>query len=278
MLKGTDLKPLGTTRLKVKNPKTQKKYAIEFVVVPDNLTPLIGARTAQQMELITVHQDNFVPVPPPRRQLCEDIRKIETVDELVRRHADVFLKNLGTLPGTVHLQIDENAEPSITPSRRVPTALRGKFKAELDRLESLEVLAKVDESTALVSSVVIATKKSGALKICIDPRPLNQVLKRETHQLPILDDLMPDLARAKVFSTVDLTAGYWHCVLDHESSLLTTFATPFGRYRWRRLPFGLSASSEIFQKRVSQALEGLDGILNITDDVLAGIQCWRHRR
>ena len=79
---------------------------------------------------------------------------------------------------------------------------------------------------------------------------------------------MPDLARAKVFSTVDLTAGYWHCVLDHESSLLTTSATAFGRYRWRRLPFGLSASSEIFQKRVSQALEGLDGILNITDDVL----------
>ena len=79
---------------------------------------------------------------------------------------------------------------------------------------------------------------------------------------------MPELARAKIFSTVDLTAGYWHCILDHESSLLTTFATPFGRYTWKRLPFGLSASSEIFQKRVSQALEGLDGILNITDDVL----------
>ena len=71
-----------------------------------------------------------------------------------------------------------------------------------------------------------------------------------------------------MFSTVYLTAGYWHCVLDDESSLLTTFATPFGRYRWRRLPFGLSASSEIFQKRINQALEGLEGILNITDDIL----------
>jgi hypothetical protein len=116
--------------------------------------------------------------------------------------------------------------------------------------------------------VVIATKKSGALRICIDPRPLNKALKRETYHLPVLDDLMPDLARAKVFSSVDLTAGYWHCVLDEESSLLTTFATPFGRYRWKRLPFGLSASSEIFQKRVNQALEGLNGILNITDDIL----------
>ena len=58
--------------------------------------------------------------------------------------------------------------------------MREKFKAELDRLENLGVLAKVDEPTAWVSSVVIATKKSGALRICIDPIPLNQVLKRDT--------------------------------------------------------------------------------------------------
>ena len=68
---------------------------------------------------------------------------------------------------------------------------------------------------------------------------------------------MPGLARTKIFLTVDLTAGYWHCVLDHESSLLTTFATPFSRYRGRRLPFGLSAFSQIFQKWVSQPTESL---------------------
>ena len=135
MSNGTDLKPLGTTRLKVKNPKTQKKYSIEFVVGPENLTPLIGARTAQQMELMTVHQDNFVPVPPPRRQ------------------------------------IDENAEPSITPSRRVPTALGEKFKAELDRLESLEVLTKVDEPTAWVSSQEVWRSKDMHRSAPVKPSP-----------------------------------------------------------------------------------------------------------
>ena len=216
-----------------------------------------------------MHSDNFISVLPPEKSTHENVRKIETADELLRRHAEVFDKDLGTLPGTVHLQVDEDAKPSITPSQRVPTALREKFKVELDRLEGQGVLAKVDEPTPWVSSsVVLATKKSGALRICIDPRPLNQALKRETFQLPVLDDLLPELSQAKMFSTVDLTAGYWHCVLDDESSLLTTFATPFGRYRWRRLPFGLSASSEIFQKRINQALEGLEGILNITDDIL----------
>ena len=202
------------------------------------------------------------------KKSCEDIRSIATADKLVRHYPGVFAKDLGTLPGTVHLKVDENAEPSVTPSQQILTALREKFKAQLDHLENLGELTKVNEPTAWVSTVVIVTEKSGALRICIDPRLLNQALKRETHQLPILDNLIPELARAKNFSTVDLTAGYWHCVLDDKSSLLTTFATPFGRYQWKRLPFGLSASSEIFQKWVSQALDGLEGILNITGEIL----------
>ena len=81
-------------------------------------------------------------------------------------------------------------------------------------------------------------------------------------------EILLELAQAKAFSTVYLQSGYWHCILDNESSLLTTLATPFGRYPWCRLPFGLSVSSEIFQKRINQTLEGLNGVLNIPDDIL----------
>jgi len=72
----------------------------------------------------------------------------------------------------------------------------------------------------------------------------------------------------RVFTKVDLSSGYWHVVLDEESSMLTTFQTPWGRYRWRRLPFGLAVSSEIFQKRLLEALDGLEGVLCIADDVI----------
>ena len=187
MWNGTEVKPLGTTPLLLRNPKTKKKYSIKFVVVPDNLNPLVGAHTGQQMGLITVHTQSVVPVSPPERKKSEDINKIETAEQLIQQCPDVLSKDLGTLPGTVHLQVAENAKPSITPPRRVPTALREKCKDELNQLENLGVLAKVDEPTAWVSSVVIATNKSGALRICIDPRPLNQALKRETYQLPVLD-------------------------------------------------------------------------------------------
>ena len=89
MWNGTEMKPLGTTRLKVTNPKTGKKYSIEFVVVTDDLTPLLGARTAQQMELITVHEDHFISAPPPQKKSSQDIRNITTADELVPRYPEI---------------------------------------------------------------------------------------------------------------------------------------------------------------------------------------------
>ena len=90
----------------------------------------------------------------------------------------------------------------------------------------------------------------------------------ESEDDPVIGDLLPDLTDACVFTEVDLAAAFWHFVLDDESSVLTTFATPYGRFRWLRLPFGLNVSSEIFQKRLHQELEGLPGVRCIADDVL----------
>lgn len=67
---------------------------------------------------------------------------------------------------------------------------------------------------------------------------------------------------------VDARNGYWHVVLDEESAKLTTFDTRFGCYYWRRLPFGLNVSSEIFQKRIHQALDRLPGLLDVHDDMV----------
>ena len=72
----------------------------------------------------------------------------------------------------------------------------------------------------------------------------------------------------RVFTKVDACTGYWHVVLDEESAKLMTFDTPFGHYYWKRLPFGLSVSSEIFQKRIHQALDGLSGLLDVHDDMV----------
>ena len=139
---------------------------------------------------------------------------------------------------------------------------------ELDRLDETGVIIKVDEPTDWVNQMSVVKKRYGAVRICIDPRPLNLALKREHFKLPVLDDILPRLGNSTRFAVCDLQQGYLHCELDDESSLLTTFATPFGRYRWQRLPFGLKVSSEIFRKRLQQALEGLDNVHCVADDII----------
>ena len=67
---------------------------------------------------------------------------------------------------------------------------------------------------------------------------------------------------------MDLRAGYWHVKLDDESSNLTTFTTPYGRYKWLRLPFGTSVSAEIFAKRLYDCVQDLSGIVCIADDLM----------
>ena len=91
---------------------------------------------------------------------------------------------------------------------------------------------------------------------------------RERYSIPTLEDITHELSNSKYFTKVDLSSGYWHIKLDKKSSFLTTFQINFGRFRWLRLPFGLSVSSEIFQKKLLEAITGLKGIVCIADDIV----------
>ena len=83
----------------------------------------------------------------------------------------------------------------------------------------------------------------------------------------MIDEILPDLSHAKVFTKIDVRNGYWHMQLDDQSSKLTTFAHLTGGTDGKRLPFGVSVASEIFQKRLNQALDQLDGLLTVHDDM-----------
>ena len=147
-------------------------------------------------------------------------------------------------------------------------ALRQPLKEELKRLEDRGVIKKVSEPTDWVSSLVVVRKPSGKLRVCIDPQHLNTTLKRSHYPLPIIEDILPELANAKVFSKADLKDGFLQIELDDESSTLTTFQTPWGRCRYLRMPFGISPAPEYFQQYLDQNLEGLSGVYKIADDIL----------
>ena len=157
----------------------------------------------------------------------------------------------------MHLQIDKDFQPMQLPAHRIPIVMQEKLEKELDTLEQQGIIVKVDVSTDWVSCVVVEQKKNRKLRVCLDLRPLNKALKRAHYPMPVVDDLLPCLSGAKVFSVCDLRSGFWHVALDDDSSVLTAFSTPFGRYRWLQLPFGIAPAPEIFRIDLKQHFQVL---------------------
>ena len=188
-------------------------------------------------------------------------------DNIRAKYPDRF-SGIGKLKGTYTLALQDDARPVIHPPRRVPIQLREQIKAELERMTKLEVIRPVVDPTDWVSSATYVKKKDGSLRICLDPRDLNRALKRGTHLPPMVEDVAHQLRNAKFFSKLDARSGYWAVCLDEESQLLTTFNTPFGRYCFQRLPFGLKTSQDVFQHAMDQTLIGLQGVIAIADDIV----------
>ena len=134
-------------------------------------------------------------------------------------------------------------------------ATRKKVQLKLDELERDGMVQKVTVSTQWISCMVTVVKPNGKIRICLDPKDLNEAVLRENHQLPIIEDVSSRLHSAKVFTKLDARNGFWHAQLDEESSLLTTFHTPFGRYCLGRLPFGICSVPEVFQQRMHKIVE-----------------------
>jgi hypothetical protein len=150
----------------------------------------------------------------------------------------------------------------------VPEKKKAAYLQELERLQREGIIAKEDGHTDWVNSIVPALKPDGSLRLCLDPKDLNDALERNPYYITTVDELSADLNGSKFFSVMDAKQGYWHIPLDHASSLLTTFNTPWGKYRFKRLPFGLKISGDVFQERLDAVLRGISGVTNIVDDCM----------
>ncbi|PIK41369.1 hypothetical protein BSL78_21779 [Apostichopus japonicus] len=137
-------------------------------------------------------------------------------------------------------------------------------------LEDNDIIEKVDGPTPWVSPIVVVPKPHAPdkIRLCVDMRLPNQAIKRERHVTPTVDELIHDLNGSSVFSKLDLNAGYHQLELEHESRNITTFSTHVGLRRYKRLSFGISSAAELFQNVISQTLEGIPGVMNISDDIL----------
>lgn len=145
--------PLGKCTLVVRNCKTNKKFSVELIVVEQDFKPILGKRASEKMKLITFNNSNIFSV--------NDVLSSVAVNVLANRTR--------SLPGLVHLTTDPTHVPGAITSRRVPISLRDKVIAELGKLEQAGLITKVDKPIDSVNRNVVGTKKSGDLRICIDP-------------------------------------------------------------------------------------------------------------
>ena len=175
---------------------------------------------------------------------------------------------IGHFPGKYHIVLDPHAEPVMHAPQKCPIHLREELKAELQKMVEDDVIKKVDEPTAWVSSLTYSRKANGQLRICLDPKDLNRAIRRCHTKAPTLEELTHSFTGAKFFSKMDAKNGYWAVELDEESQLLTTFNSPFSRYCYKRMPFGLVMSQDVYQSCIDQIVEQCPGVIGIADDMV----------
>ena len=208
----------------------------------------------------------------PAIQALELIKRVGSVEDKTfdpQKTFPALFRNLGKLSRPYHIQMKEGAKPfALTAPRRVPVPLLPRVKAELERMRQLGVIVPVREPTNWCSGMMVVPKPQDKVRICVDLTQLNKSVRREHHQLLSVEQTLAQLARAKIFTKLDANSGFWQISLTPESSRLTTFITPFGRFCFTRLPFGITFTPEHFQCQMAEILQDMEGVVCHMDDIL----------
>lgn len=226
-----------------------KTVMAEFQIVNINAVPILGYKICVEMEMV-------------KRVLSV---QSDSKPKFVSEYEDIF-QGLGCLPGKYEIKLKNNAVPVIHAPRKLPFAIKDRVKNKLNEMEQQGIIAKVEGPTDWVSSMVIAKKADGDLRVCLDPKELNEYIKREHFRLPTLDEIVSNISGSKYFSTLDASSGFWQVALCDTD--LCTFNTPFGRYKFLRMPYGICSASEVFHRKIYQNFDDLDGVCMYIDDLL----------
>ena len=275
------------------------------------------AMTGQQVNPVQVPQDtsckahleSCMHVHQPMRQVCKqgellDLRKVKhplngrasvsrlplTKQDILSQYSGCF-EGIGCFPGDPYkFHLNSDHKPAQHAPRKVPIHFETAYKEEIESLVKQGILEEVKEHTDQVNSYVIVEKDTGnhhspnhrvkkKLRICLDPRDLNEALERELYHTRSVDEITAKLQGMTVFTIVDFKKGYWMVVLHPDSRKLTCMALPLGRFQWTQLPMGTVVAQDIFQSKLDAIFIGMEGVIGIADDmIIAGKDEMEHDR
>lgn len=246
------LKALGEVNLNCKIGN--REVCLNFVVVDvKGQSPLLGLPACVNLRLIK------------RVASCSVVFK--SLSDVINKFRLAF-DGLGSLPKEHKISLKSDAVPYIQSPRRVPRALHDRLKLKLHQLESQGIIQQLDGPSEWLNPLVIVEKANGDLRLCLDPKYLNNAIQREHFLIPTAEEIALKLCNKEYFTVLDMKDGYFQIKLDEESSNYTAFGTPFGRYKFLRLPFGIKSAPEVFQKRNYEIFGDLDGVGLYFDDLI----------
>ena len=142
------------------------------------------------------------------------------------------------------------------------------MKTTLDDLLQKDFIAR--SSSPFAAPILFVGKKDGSRRLCTDFRALNKITIKNCYPLPRIEDLQDCLYSAKVFSSIDLTSGYWQIPIRAEDQHKTAFRSRYGHYEWKVMPFGLCNAPATFQRFMNDIFRDLLDVCVVVylDDIL----------
>ena len=186
---------------------------------------------------------------------------------MLSRHESAFGTNGLLKDKSVNITVKENSNAKYCKARAPPYAMRAKIETELERLEKLDIIKKVEYSD-WATPIVPVLKKDGSVRICGDYKvTVNRVLDINRYPIPNIDDIAFELAKGERFTELDFSHAYTQLGLHPDSKRYTTINTHKGLYQYERLCFGISSSPGIFQAVMDSIFQDIPNVCVYFDNV-----------
>ena len=257
---GGTLRILGEITVKVQY--FEQTLKVRFGVTDQYSGVLLSAQASAELGI--VQYDPRLKVAQSGK-VASASRITGTNEKLIQEYKDVFNGEgqLQTQHGPpMKIELVEDAKPfAVNGARAIPFAHREEVERKLNEMVAKGIIAPVTEPTAWCHPLVVVPKKDGGVCICVDLTKLNQYVKRPTHPVRTPKDVVSNIpVGMNYFTTLDAVNGYWQLELEPESQLLTTFATPWGRFKYLRGAMGLVSTGDIYGQKGDEAFHGMPGI------------------